>query len=93
MARLLHMGKLANAILGLAFAGGGSGLYWFRGTGTCGADTCTVALVGGGAIILTTRGRCCVGNVTLLEVISCGAETVVGAAGPAWSYACCRAFT
>jgi len=88
----LHMGKSVNAILGLAFAGGGGGLYWFGGAGTCGAYACTIVLVGDGAVILTTGVHCCVGDVTLLEVVSCGAETVVRAAGPAWSCACCRAF-
>ena len=88
----LCAGKLANAILGLAFAGGGGGLYWFGGAGTCGMGACTVALVGGGAVILTTRVRYCAGDVVLLEVVGCGTETVVGAAGPAWSCACCRAF-
>ena len=73
----LHAGKLANAILGLVFAGGGGGLYWFGGAGTCGMGACTVTLVGGGAVILTTGVCCCIGDVTLLEVVGCGTETVV----------------
>jgi len=91
-ARSLHVGKSANAILGLAFAGGGGGLYWFRGAGTCGTGACTVVLVRGGAVILTTGVCCCASDVALPEVVGCSAETVVGAAGPAWSCACCRAF-
>jgi hypothetical protein len=92
VARSLHAGKSANAILGLVFTGGGGGLYWFGGAGTYGMGVCTVALVGGSAIILTTGVRCCAGDIALPEVVSCSAETVVGAVGPAWSCACCRAF-
>jgi len=92
VAHSLHTGKLVNAILGLAFVGGGGGLYWFGGTGTCGMGACTVMLVGGSAVILTTGGHGCADDIMLLKVVGCGAETVVGAAGPAWSCACCRAF-
>jgi len=90
--RSLCAGKLANAILGLVFAGGGGGLYWFGGAGTCGADACAVAFIRGSAVILTTGVHYCASDIGLLEVVGCGAETVVGAAGPTWSCACCRAF-
>ena len=55
-------------------------------------DACAVIFVGGSTVIIKTGGRGCANDVRLLEVVGCGTETVVGAIGPTWSYACCWAF-